>query len=237
MVRAYVDPDQKNPKFASRFDLSVRADQQHPAKWEFSLPNSSYPFGDNVTGEFAPAPYNNKPRTTIKATLHRFDTYDEQITFKNLPLNALVPLPAGAYASPMRHLELTSAQTQTTPSGISVTLPVQSADALPLMMNGNADAVFINIRVSPNAILNRLPNSPLVQKYGKDVRIKLEVPDPDLLVWYGADNTFPRIAVGIPHLRTATTMDLTLILRQKVELETVPVAFDVPVARQKINAK
>ena len=236
-ARAYTTPEEKNPRYASRFDLSVSAAKGHPARWEFTLPGrENYP-ANNTNGDFAPFPFGNQSRTTIRATLHRFDTCDEQITFKDLPL---APLPAKAMSIdmlPARHLELQQSVSQTTSSGITVSLPIQSLDAIPMNWNGNMAAVFIKINVSPSTRLSRLSKSPLFQKYGQPVQIKFDVAEPNMMVTYQADNTYSLIAVGIPNLKTATKMNLTLIVRQKVELETFPVALDVPIGRPANNLK
>ena len=52
------------------------------------------------------------------------------------------------------------------------------------------------------------------------------------MVWYTADNTFTKIAVGMPDLKTITHLDtLTLIVRQWVDLKSVPVTLTVPIDR------
>jgi hypothetical protein len=234
-ARAYTVPEEK-PRYASRFDLFVGPAKGFPAQWEFTLPGQEEYPANNTNANFSPLPFNNQKRTTIRATLHRFDTYDERITFKNLPL-APLPTKVMGKVSPARHLELQQSVSQTTPSGITVSLPIQSVDAIPMNWNGNMDAVFIKINASPSTQLSRLPKSPLFQKYGHPVQIKFDVAEPNGMSTYLADNTYPLIAVGIPNLKTATTMDLTLIVRQKVELETFPVALDVPVERPAKNLK
>lgn len=96
--------------------------------------------------------------------------------------------------------------------------------------NGNANALFIEIRTAPSQHQVVLPKSPLYRKHDKPIRLTLDCPPPYQLVSYGADNTSQLIAIGLPDLEKVRHLDaLTLIVRQRVDVQSIPVAFQVPV--------
>ena len=172
---------------------------------------------------------------TIHATLHEFDTYEERVTFHDLDLAPLADDFATKNGDSPRFLALKSAFTATTPSGIQITLPAQNVQHFEDMFssyNGNPNALFIRIHTSPNQHLVVLPQSPLYKKYPKRVSIALDCVKPNSMVSYQADNTYKIIAVGLPNLKTVTHLDtLTLIVRQRVDLKSVPVTLTVPIDR------
>ena len=241
-AQAYTDKAY-HPKESSRFTLEIVRTQKDSYNWDFTLdenPNYHY---TNLHGGISPVPYGSKKQATVHAVLHQYDIYEERVMFKNLDLG---PLSSGIFGSTSsgtkqkfditpRYLALKEPVTATTPSGISITLPAQGAETLEkvfLNFNGNPNALFIRIETSPNQREVLLPESPLYKKHKKPVHIKLECPQPNSMVWYMADNTFKTIAVGLPNLKTVTHLDtLTLIIRQRVDLQSIPVAIKVPISR------
>ncbi len=237
-ARAYTDHSGPQ-KYASRYDLAIAGAPKDGTKWDFTLQDDpKYHYTGGISNAASPTSYNNKPGTILHATLHQYQVYDEQITFKDLDLAPVAAKGSrfdfGAQVTP-RALLLKEPVTLTTPSGISVTLPAQDAATLFEVFsnfNGNANALFMKINVAPNQREVKLPASPLYKKYGKLVTVKLETPEPNLMVWYMADNTFKKLAIGLPKLKTLTHLDsLTLTVRQRVELQTIPIAIEVPVER------
>ena len=235
-ARAYID-NIYPPRGSSRFDLELVRASDKTSQWDFTLsedPNDRYAGG--LEGGISPVPYGRKRYALIHASLHRYDTYEERVTFKNLDLGPLThrlfgqPFPENA-----RYLALKQPMTVTTPSGIALTLPAQGAETLEKVFanfDGNANALFIQIRTSPNSPLASVPGSPLFKKYGKPVRIKLDCPEPNFMTQSAADNTFQIIAVSRRDLKTLTHLDtLTLIVRQRVDLQTIPLTLRVPVTR------
>ena len=259
---AYLDParlpDNKyNP--ASRFDLSIAAAPGSPLKWDFVLPdNPAYPY-TTMSGGYGSPNYKTQTKTTIRATLRQFVTYDEKVTFKNLDLTPVVPSSTqGMDSIPMtspngevkqvlfpsgpRFLKLSQARSVTTPSGITVTLPVQVGfdGAVEDMgaYNGNIDALWLHISVNPRTQFSKLPDSPLFRQHGRPVSIKIEVPEPNTLVYYAADNTYTALKVSFPNLQTLHHLDeLTLIIRQRVDLQSIPVTIEVPISKPSPKAK
>lgn len=240
-ARAYIDPSQWA---SSRYDLMIVQSAQSPYRWDFTL---------DLQGDFSPyhynglssnqsrLPYGKAKTTVVQATLHQYDTLEERVTFHNLELQ---PPPSDAEAKrgiTPRFLLLKSPLTATTPSGVCITFPAQQEtfESLFSCFNGNPNALFIKIETTPSQPKVILPLSPLYQKHRKPVSIRLACAAPDFME---ADNTDKVIAVLLPNLATVTHLDsLTLIVRQRVDLQTVPVALKIPISRlplpQTINVR
>ena len=238
-ARAYTDYGQPL-RYASRFYLQIAKTPADGTKWDFTLDEDPKSHIVGSVDGISPTSYNNRPTATLHLTLHQYQTYDEQVNFKNLDLGPLRPTEPGIYpgfggGTTPRYLQLAQAQTIVTPSGISVTLPQQGAQTLRALLNvnGNLNALFFKIDVAPDQREVVLPNSPLHQKYPRSVTIKLETPNPSRMVWYMADNSFKTLAISFSDLKTLQHLDtLSLILRQRVELRAIPVSIEVPVERE-----
>ena len=223
------------PKEQSRYKFSIVQTPKGSTQWDFTLDDDpDFHFAHDVSGAVSPIPYGRSRLMTIHATLHEYDTCEEQITFHDLDLGTSSDLIARTM--PCRYLALKNPVTATTPSGIAITLPAQGEDTVDELFQGpfegNFNALFLRIHTSPNQQLVALPQSPLYKKYPKPVRVALDCPAPNYMVWYTADNTFTKIAVGLPNLKTVTHLDtLTLIVRQRVDLRSVPVTLTVPIDR------
>ena len=238
------------PKGSSRYTLQLLQTPKNSHQWDLTAPEFSNEHSINIDSP-NPHPYGRKRRTTLYATLHQYDVYEERVTFHNLDLGPVAFDLFGKPSSELfgdpvsrphhmptvtpRYLVLKEPITETTPSGTAITLPAQGEETLQqvfMNFNGNASALFIQIRTSPSQKLTVLPLSPLYKKYPKPVRITLDCVKPNGMVWYMADNTFKTIAVDMPHLNTATHLDtLTLIVRQRVDLSAVRVMLTVPIDR------
>lgn len=236
-ARAYIDLTYAKRE-SSRYDVVLAKSPKDGHKWDFTFDNDPNYHYTGLTGNIARVPYKDKAKqktTTVKLTLHQYETLDERITFKDLNL---MPRPP-RNEMPSRLLSLKESVTQTTPSGIFITIPAQQyksiyealADANgAFIFNGNANAIFFDVQTSPNQREVVLPKSPLYQQYKKPVTIKLECVQPNYMVWYMADNTFKRLAVGLPNLAKIERLDkLTIIVRQRVELRSIPVVLQVPI--------
>lgn len=236
---AYVDPSRlSDPKHnpPSRYDLLLFQAPNTPYRWDFVLPGSSFARTQALATIGSPD-YRTQTQTTIRATLRQFDTYTEKVTFKDIDLAP--PKPRFGTSITARAPSIPTVRSLTTPSGITVTLPAQSYDAIPDFMAGNPKALFVRIQVTPNAkLVASLPLSPLFRKHQRPVRLQLGVPQ---LVYgkqevYYLDDAKPYygfVAFGIPNLKTATHLDqLSFWVRQRIDLQTVPVAIQVPVSRR-----
>jgi len=235
-ARAYVDPSVRD---SSRFDIGILNPKEDTQRWEFTLgwqtkdsPNL-YRYQGTMSDQ-SRLPYGKAKETAIQATLWQYDTLEERVTFHNLDLRPLTDEEKRSPATP-RFLVLASAVTATTPSGITITLPAQSVKAwyeLFSNFNGNPNALFIRSQTTPNQREAVVPLSPLYQKYQKPLQIKMDCDAPNLMVFYTADNTFDSIAVGLPDIATVQHLDtLTLVVRQRVLLQRVPITLHLPVNR------
>ncbi len=226
-ARAYVDAS----RLPSRYDLRLIQPKKAPYRWDFVIPGSNFPRTEALAS-VGTADYRTQKQATIRATLRQYETYEEKVTFKNLPLAPIDP----TYA-PSRVLSLSQARSITTPSGITITLPAQSDDAMPPGIAGDPNVIFIRVDVTPgDKIITSLPNSPLWRKHHRPV--SLQVGKKVLLPWgeefYYQDLplNYGLVAVSIPNLKTATRLDeLTLKVRQRANLQTVPVAIQVPISK------
>ena len=238
-ARAYTDHS-GSLKDASRYDLALAKTPDDGTKWDFTLQDEpKYHRTGSISGATSPANYNNNPTATLHATLHQYEIYEERVTFADLGLGMEEGTPPDKHPflfgpkSPAQFVRLSEPQTRVTPSGIAITLPVQGAQTALGGFNGPVDnALFVNIDVSPDQREVILPASTFYKKYGKPVTIQLKTPAPNSMIWDSADNTFNTIVVYMPNVRTFKRLDkLTLIVRQRVELQTIPVALEVPVER------
>ena len=233
----YSDVSKYGLKYASRYDLSI-AKTSDGTKWDFTLDDEpKYHYTGGISTWY-PTTYNNKPTATLRATLHQYETYEERVAFKDLVVVSSSSSDRENFptAKLARYLEVSEPQTFVTSSGLRVTLPIQNEQSTPNATMGsflgNDPVLYLKINVSPDQREVTLPDSPLYKKYGKPVTIQLGTSVPNSMVWYEADNTFKTFAIGLPNLKTLKHLDsLTLILRQRVELQTIPVAIEVPIER------
>lgn len=233
-ARAYINKAYQ-PKEWSRYDFDIVHAPKNSYFWDFTADDDPSYHLTSVDGDISPVRYGSSRQATLHVTLHQYDTYEEQVTFHNLDLGMSSSDPI-LKTLPSRYLVLKKPVTETTPSGITITLPAQGQETLEKVFTGafegNAEALFIQIRTSPNQREAVLPLSPLFQKHGKPVIIKLECAKPNFMVFYHADNTFKIIAVGLPNLKLVTHLDtLTLIVRQRVDLQAIPISLQVPISR------
>ena len=235
---AYVDPSRlSDPKHnpPSRYDLLLFQAPNTPYHWDFVLPGSSYARTQAFASIGSPD-YRTRTQTTIRATLRQFDTYTEKVTFKDVDLAPPKPIAGTKITS--RVLSIPMSRSITTPSGITVMLPAQSYDAIPPVIAGNPNVLFIRIQVTPNAkLVASLPRSPLFQKHPRPVSLQLGIPmlaygKQEVYYFDNATRPYEFVAIQIPNLKTAMHLDqLTFWVRQRIDLQTVPVAIQVPISR------
>jgi len=240
-ARAYIDHSIWE---SSRFDMSVLNPAKSAIRWDFTLgwehETQPYRYTSLSHGQ-SRLPYGKAKETTIYATLCQYDTMEERVTFHNLDLCPLEDEWETTPGVTPRFLALRSAVTATTPSGIQITFPAQNVKHFNDMFsgyNGNANALFVQIETKPNQREVVLPLSPLYHKYKKPCLIQLDCDQPNLMVFYQADNTYKIIAVGLPNLKTVMHLDsLTLVVRQRVNLQQVPIAVRLPISRPLPSAR
>jgi beta-lactamase regulating signal transducer with metallopeptidase domain len=173
-------------------------------------------------------------RAEFRLTLRRYRTLDEVVVFRNIRAYVMSPPGRGQLGTYMA--DVRQPQSVTTPSGLTITLPVSSQIAL-----GQPGCVGIRVRCAQGYEAVTLLRSPLCSSTGKPVDISIQnqvslrnnlgtgvelsarVPNEmrDWSVAYRADDPRPDKPWVIPELR--------LIVQQKAVLEERTVKFLVPV--------
>jgi len=233
-ARAYVDPTRlSDPRHntPSRFDLQLYQPGNTPYRWDFVIPGSNFPRTEALES-MGRSDYRTQKQATIYATMRQYDLLEEKVTFTNLDL-----APSKASDGPSRVLSLAQARSITTPGGITITLPAQSYNAMPPGIRGRADLIFIRVDVSPGAKrIASLPSSPLWRRHHRP--ISLQIAQGVLMPWgidfyyHDVPLNYGLVTVSLPNLKTATQLDeLSLMVRQRADLQTVPIAIQVPISK------
>ncbi len=189
-------------------------------------------YNKGISSELVQAPYRSSSRfIRFTCQLRQFETHDETVTFHDVDIAHGPNWPKSLPASEEAYcFNVTRPQTVTTPSGVQVTLPAQGKP--PQMLGGGINIVF---EVQPSQPLNSLPHSPLFQAYHKAVSLDYQFPspfrvsswqfDPGPLHHYLAQyDKYPYPSVYPTRLK-----DFSIIIRQRVDLQTIPMTFTVPV--------
>ncbi len=207
-------------------------------------------FGSLITR--FPADYRSSSRyVRLDCDLVQFETLEERVTFPNVSIRpytysngtgeAKMPNVDQAY-----YLSVPKPITLTTASGVSVTLPVQGKSE-----TGVADGrINVYLSVKRSYSTGELPNSPLTRQFGKPVTIGLDFTPPNYAGGWaiGPDDTNdyelqrdqnPNWSFKLPreqmqkiplYLAPPSRRNLTVIVRQRAELQRLPLSFTVPVA-------
>ena len=157
----------------------------------------------------------------LNARLQEFGTYDETVTFHNLSVVTY-------QGSSGHYLAAAQPQTVTSPSGITLTLvDVQHQKQLTHSWGGTGVSLFI--RYPQGSKFSLLPHSPLWRKHNGPIRVSVEMVKPyesygssgddqEYIYSFHSDKPLPKTFTNFP-----------VILRQRVDLRTVPMTFTLPV--------
>lgn len=206
-------------------------------------------FGSLITR--FPADYRSSSRyVRLDCSLVQFETLEERITFPDVSIQPYTY--AGEVEMPnvdqTYYLSVLKPITLTTPSGVTVTLPVQGKSETGAT-NGK---INVHLSVKRSYSPNELPNSPLVRQFGKPVTVGLDFTPPNnsdgWVVGPGDTNDYelrrdqnPQWSFKLPreqvqkiplYLAPPSHRNLTVVVRQRVEIQTIPLSFTVPVADQ-----
>lgn len=157
----------------------------------------------------------------LDTPLQEFATYDETVTFRNLSV-------VNYRGTKWRYLVGTKPQTVTTPSGVSVTLVDAQHKKLSIHSWGG-QSVSLLIHYPRGGKIASLPRSPLWRRHKGVISVSVEVPEPydacgstaggsDGACSFRSDKPLPKVIASFP-----------VIVRQRVDLRRVPVAFTLPV--------
>ena len=202
-----------------------------------------------------PADYHSASKfVRLDCGLIQFETLDEAVTFPDVSVQHEIV--AGASQNPQDdeyqtfYVFVPKAVTLTTPSGIAVTLPTQGKES---QANGNglmAGDINVRLSVKPSYRPEDLPSSPLVHQFGKPVTIRVDfAPADSLITWstqpgdtqsYGlrrpmnpkwSEKLSGQKMQKVPlQIAPPNHENLTVIIHQRTEIQTIPLSFTVPVA-------
>ena len=173
------------------------------------------------------APYHSTSRyVSAYYTLQQYETHDEPVTFHGVDIRR--DEDEGPLGLLTNYVRLQQAQTITTPSGVTVTLPAQGQGA----QHGlQGDCFNFFLSVEPFGPKNALPASPLAKTYGKPVSISLAFPSgQSLSSWTTEDGSQHQYAIRDRRVTHLGPQDFTVIIRQRVDLQTAPVTLTIPVS-------
>ena len=200
-----------------------------------------------------PANYRTASRfVRLDCAFRQFETYDEQVTFPNIALEEDAEDSGhdpGYGDMQTYYVSNPKAITLLTPSGLAVTLPVQDKNS----NSHEADKVNVVISVKPNVSPTDLPRSPLVKQFGKPLSISVQFTPPDVSNGWiaNSDDTDdtrdyslwrpknPEWSVKLTrqqmlrtplYLAPPSRRNFTIILHERVDLQTLPMTFTVPVS-------
>ena len=183
-----------------------------------------------------PTPYRSASRyVKLDCVLRQYETYDETVIFHNLTATPEENA-HGQKSATYFYLSVPQAQSVTTPSGVHVTLPLQGKG-----QHGYANSQGLNfiLFLEPSNTTNLLINSPLVKTYDKPVTIGIQVMPPLRLEGWtnnsGAQQNFSAESSQIlPNGKLAPLpnqfKDFKVIVRQRVDIQTIPITFTIPVS-------
>lgn len=216
---------------SSRYAVQIESKPAGPLRWE--LYNSSWGFdnveGDQgIIGQESATPYRPRQRRTlITCQLRQYDVMEEKVTFHDLTLTR---------AMGFGFLTVTTPQTVTTPSGIAVALPVQNQETFmpggTFSYNGPPNVVFARVAVSPGRKRNALPASPLFQRHRVPVSIRVDAAAPIFVNYNSGDSALPLLHLTLRDPKATHLESLTLVIRQRADLQSIPLTFRVPILRR-----
>ncbi len=183
--------------------------------------------------------------------LIQFETLDERVTFPSVSIQHDLENSGQTPdydAGQTYYLTVPRPITLTTPSGIAVTLPAQGTNTSSAdLLSGD---INVRLTVKPSYPSSELPHSPLVRQFRKPVAVTIQFTPPDSSNgWMNLSDDTKNYTLLRPenpkwrfkmtrqqmqqtplHLAPPSRRDLTIIVRQRVELQRIPLSFTVPVA-------
>ena len=99
-----------------------------------------------------------------------------------------------------------------------------------LSYSGPGDVVFVRVQLSPDQRQNVLPRSRLYQKYQRPLSLHVEASKPVFMNANTDDSAAPVLHLTLPDPHATFLKTLTLVIRERVDLQDIPLAFTVPIA-------
>lgn len=188
----------------------------------FTAPDEKKYGGGLITNQIA-APYRSASRY-VRADMqfHQFETDDESVTFHNVEVKQTEDHRDNEY-----YLRVLNPQTITTPSGIKVTLPAQGLSA----PTYGLFCLIARLSIEPFGSGCVLPDSQLVKTFQKPVQVELDFPTPmRASEWTAEDGPAHDYTIIGGQPKVGRNQTFTVIIRQRVDIQTIPMSFTVPVS-------
>jgi hypothetical protein len=175
----------------------------------------------------------NYPRSQryiqLRGEVRQFDAYDEKVTFRGLTVKAS--------QNKNYLLVVNKPITETTPSGVSVTLPTQNnAPGQPAPTGGMSEGLSFSVVLPASGDAKSLPRSPMVARHQGPIGIRIQGFDPPFAErgWsHSVSGGVHEVSVGMPKPPPKGPIDLTVIIRQRVDLQAISYTLTLPVVDKK----
>lgn len=221
--------DRRNgPPTVSRYAVRIKSKPAGPLLWE--IYNPLWGLGDawgnqDIIGQESVTPYRRHQRQAlITCRLRQYDAMEERVTFHDLTLTRVMGFGFLTISNPL---------TETTPSGIKVTLPVQNRETFmpggSFSYNGPPNVVFTRVGLSPGGKRNALPASPLYRRHRVPVSVRVDVAAPVFMSSNSGDSALAQITLSLRDPKATRLDSLTLVIHQRADLQSIPLAFRVPI--------
>ncbi len=157
-----------------------------------------------------------------EAALCQFETYDEPVTFHDVTIRT-----QSDYGG-LTYCVVSAAQSVTTPSGVTITLPRQHMDQN-ASQGGDVNAINCDFVLSGGDKPQLLPQSPLCRQFNRPATLQIVMPKPADVNMWGTNNGTLTLGFTLPKPYPTHLADFTVIVRQRVNLQSFPLHFVVPV--------
>jgi len=86
--------------------------------------------------------------------------------------------------------------------------------------------------LSPGGKRNALPDSPLYRRHRVPVSIRVGAAAPVFMSSNNGDSALPQITLTLRDSKASHLDSLTLVIHQRADLQSIPLAFRVPITRR-----
>ena len=94
------------------------------------------------------------------------------------------------------------------------------------------NVVFTRAGLSPGGKRNTLPASPLYRRHRVPMSVRVDVATPVFMSSNSGDSALPQITLSLRDSKATYLASLALVVHQRADLQSIPLAFQVPIARR-----
>ena len=94
------------------------------------------------------------------------------------------------------------------------------------------NVVFTRAGLSPGGKRNALPASPLYRHHRVPMSVRVDVAAPVFMSSNSGDSTLPQITLSLRDSKATYLASLALVVHQRADLQSIPLAFQAPIARR-----